>query len=628
MINTYIYGSPHGFNFFEGVASLNDYFKGFYISSRRGRRLMVNRKSDGTTIYSFLCYGLMEVAGRPNAFFGCSIVTDDNKFTPELKELFEWFDYLFAKIIERGRFFKINDDEVLQYKIDRFSDASDETEWLKSNLPNFFTRQSDVKLLSYDSSFSQQNSGKVACMNIDSQTSKIIAEFKRMHWLALSPNFAMEEESEEVNIGDLREQLNDKNHKLLSMAVTPTIDMLPALRAIKDECYDALNTLRKYATTTIDETEKMTCSELIGKYKELENTLNVLITKLNTLKNEGKKTGNTSNGIINGHINTNDNRNTNGTTNGNQKPDTRGNSEPIKRDRLNNISPKAIAGFTIFIIVLVIAAIFALKGGNSESKESSDAGQDQVTVEEVKFNQQTFDNYLTDGRVNEATQYVVDFGCKAQYANAIREAIFTIFYDLLDATDSSQLKFETTKFIKDFGQAISGVGIDSNELQKICDNYCRLVELAKKTSLTDAERNEALKLVESLPEAYRLSWSERINSIPNPNTGNNGRIEGLKVTIINSSEAFGEGVLYSKNTYDSSQTLEFKAGTYITFQYPKIVNNKPLKKRCNTTGTGRDGEYSIKLDKTSITDNTGQFIFSLNNKQITITIDTNGFTKM
>ena len=66
MISTYIYGSPHGFNFYERVASLNDYFKSFYISTRKGRRLMVNRKDDGTTVYSFLCYGLMEKEGRPS----------------------------------------------------------------------------------------------------------------------------------------------------------------------------------------------------------------------------------------------------------------------------------------------------------------------------------------------------------------------------------------------------------------------------------------------------------------------------------------------------------------------------------------------------------------------------------
>ena len=50
MIKTYIYGVPNGFDFYEKDAGLNDYFKGFYISSRRGRRLMVNRRNNGVTI--------------------------------------------------------------------------------------------------------------------------------------------------------------------------------------------------------------------------------------------------------------------------------------------------------------------------------------------------------------------------------------------------------------------------------------------------------------------------------------------------------------------------------------------------------------------------------------------------
>ena len=51
MIKTFIYGDPHGFDFYEKDVYLNDYFKGFYISSRRGRRLVVNRRENGETIF-------------------------------------------------------------------------------------------------------------------------------------------------------------------------------------------------------------------------------------------------------------------------------------------------------------------------------------------------------------------------------------------------------------------------------------------------------------------------------------------------------------------------------------------------------------------------------------------------
>ena len=60
MFNTYIYGTPLGFDFFEDISSLKDYFKGLYISTRKGRRLMVNRRDNGETFYNYLRYGLAE----------------------------------------------------------------------------------------------------------------------------------------------------------------------------------------------------------------------------------------------------------------------------------------------------------------------------------------------------------------------------------------------------------------------------------------------------------------------------------------------------------------------------------------------------------------------------------------
>ena len=51
-MRTYIYGVPQGFDFYEKDVQFTDYFKSFYISSRRGRRFLINRKENGETIYN------------------------------------------------------------------------------------------------------------------------------------------------------------------------------------------------------------------------------------------------------------------------------------------------------------------------------------------------------------------------------------------------------------------------------------------------------------------------------------------------------------------------------------------------------------------------------------------------
>lgn len=284
MMTTYVYGSPHGFNFYEGDAALDYYFKAFYISSRHGRRLMVNRRDDGTTIYSFLCYGLVENTKRPNAFFGMSIVSDGGEYSSDLKELFEWFDYLFGKLVERSSVFRVLDDGKLQYRIDTFKDAENDIEWLKGNLPNIFTKASGVVTLPYDRSYSWGNIDRIICCNIDTAPDRIVADFKRSQWVAVSPDFAPEEEREEINFAGLEDRLNRYNQSLLTVAVNPSAASLSQLSAAEADCNGTLMMLRKYLKATIDDEELQQCREVYDKYSRLYDNIAALIGRIETDK--------------------------------------------------------------------------------------------------------------------------------------------------------------------------------------------------------------------------------------------------------------------------------------------------------------------------------------------------------
>lgn len=283
-MTTYVYGSPHGFNFYEGDAALDYYFKAFYISSRQGRRLMVNRRDDGTTIYSFLCYGLVESTKRPNAFFGMSVESDGAEYSPDFKDLYEWFDYLFGKLVERGGVFRVLDDGKLQYRIDKFKDAEEDIEWLKGNLPNIFTKSSGVVMLPYDRSYAWGNTGHVICCNIDTPPDRIAADFKRSQWVAVSPDFAPEEEREEINFSELEDRLNRYNQSLLTVAVNPSAASLSQLSAAEADCNDTLMMLRKYLKATIDDEELQQCREVYDKYSRLYDNIAALIGRMETDK--------------------------------------------------------------------------------------------------------------------------------------------------------------------------------------------------------------------------------------------------------------------------------------------------------------------------------------------------------
>lgn len=279
-METFVYGTPYGFNFYEDLASMDNYFKGFYISSRKGKRLTVNRREDGITIYSYLCYDLLDVKKRRNAFFGCSVVLDRGQFCPDFKVLFDWFDYLFGKIVERGKVFRINGDGQQQYLIYKFKDAEAEMEWLKTNMPNIF-KSKDVSMLTYDGSFTQQNAGKVLCCNIDTPTVQLVDDFRRYNWLSVSTEFAPEPVIE-ISFTDLETRINDYNQQMVGMAINPTPDTLPALKAIETDCHKLISDLDLYSRKIKDESELKNFHESRKKYSDLLVNVRTLISRIET----------------------------------------------------------------------------------------------------------------------------------------------------------------------------------------------------------------------------------------------------------------------------------------------------------------------------------------------------------
>ena len=227
MIKTFIYGVPRGFDFYEKDAELNDYFKGFYISSRRGRRLMINRRENGDTIYSYLRYGLKEVDRQPlHSFFGMSLVVDNYQFCPNFKVLLEWFDYLFNKLVNEHSLIKKNEDGILHYVVHKFDENSADVEWLKSNLPNILTQAGQTEIANYDNSFIDGKAGQVVSFNNPVGENRLLETFRKYRWLSISSEIVERQDITsgdpieiELNFEELNGKLNEFNQQLLPIAV-------------------------------------------------------------------------------------------------------------------------------------------------------------------------------------------------------------------------------------------------------------------------------------------------------------------------------------------------------------------------------------------------------------------------
>lgn len=290
MTKTFIYGVPHGFDFYEKDAELNDYFKGFYISSRRGRRLMINRRENGDTIYSYLRYGLKEVDRQPlHSFFGMSLVVDNYQFCPNFKVLLEWFDYLFNKLVNEHSLIKKNEDGILHYVVHKFDENSADVEWLKSNLPNILTQAGQTEIANYDNSFADGKAGQVVSFNNPVGENRLLETFRKYRWLSISSEIVERQDITsgepmeiELNFEELNGKLNEFNQQLLPIAVDISKGSYADLKRMADEVQEISTSLVKYLPTIDDPEEKEKFGGLDSKFDSLKGSIGTLLSKFTT----------------------------------------------------------------------------------------------------------------------------------------------------------------------------------------------------------------------------------------------------------------------------------------------------------------------------------------------------------
>lgn len=283
MIKAYIYGTPKGFDAYGSDKSFEGYLKGFYITSRQGKRLMVNRRANGETIYSYLHYGLMEYsdigkdkAGRINSFFGMSLHRSDGIYTPDLKRVFAWFDYWFDKILKDGTILKKVSSGYIQYQVSKFANANT-IEYLHSNLPNIFSEKSGTLMIDYDDSFIDGKSGQIAKLNDEEDDDVILSTFKHYQWVALSSIFEKKDPGEgtdvELDFNELDDRLDEYNKKLLSIAINLnaiSIDELCKINDAVQENYSSITSYLKTISNGNDNTEEYNkFSSLAKDYAEV-----------------------------------------------------------------------------------------------------------------------------------------------------------------------------------------------------------------------------------------------------------------------------------------------------------------------------------------------------------------------
>ncbi len=554
MFNTYIYGTPLGFDFYEDVASLKEYFKGFYISSRKGRRLMVNRRDDGETFYNYLRYGLAEKEGRPNSFFGMSISMDNNEYAHDFKEIFDWFDYLFDKLVDRGSLFFVNAGNVIQYKIAKFKDNAEEIQWLKNNIPNLFTKAQGVKLLEYDSTFTTSSSGQIRCFNDETSTTKVLEAFKKCRWIALSPNFKPEEEPIEIDPFDIESQLNKFTQQLVPIAISPKQENLSTLHLIENNCLDTIELIQKYLLAEHDEIEQRSCVLLIEKAKEIVNNAKTIANKIDvsglTLEPFGHKPQLRKCKRCGRELPLSNYGSTNSlfckdceTVIHRPKLETRkctkcGSIKNITefpegsqicyecksfRGILDYFDAKVIAVLTVLVLIVGVSLYLILKDGKSKESSEMETEVSEIIESEVSTeNDNTvdvsrFNTYLNQNAFLEAYGELDGKDNSRYYLTILKSSVESYLWKLIDNPNHQGSEVKIQEFFITNRRLIKGLGLDESIWTQYANVYDKLMTLVTKSSLNQKQRKEANQLIASLPDnpaSIKKSFKNRINNMP------------------------------------------------------------------------------------------------------------------
>lgn len=566
MITTYIYGVPYGFDFYRREDSWNDYFKSYYISSRKGRRLMVNRRSDGLTVYSFLCYQLTEENGRRGTgFFGCSVVLDWHEYSPDFKDLFEWFDYLFNKLVERGGVLYHNKEGNLQYKIRKFNENPDEIEWLRSNLPNIFTKDSGISFLPYDSTYSSRTSGRVVCCNIETPADRLVEEYKKSSWIAISPSFSPMEEVEELSLLDLEVKLNEYNRNILDMAVNPSPEYIPVLTDIENECGDVINRLRKYHNSISDGEEKGKCVKLGESYIKLSDNILTLIGKVRrTLPPVGERQASWNNDNVDPTYDNDSHREDRGVGSGLPEKVSEG-EKTLWTKVLGQFNPSLSAAIIIGALLGIIGVIVSVK---SCGRIAERAEKGETVVEDV-FRKETFYAYLDSMEFGVAFEYVRKYqGSDHQYLfrrikGKIDSALNKIYSGMTPVEDCQQ-------FIEKHGPVLRDLGYNPKDIVDQANEH--------KTHLANSEPPQG-------QSATAVAQSEPEKKVP-------------QITVENKDKSDRNSL--SVETVTNSKELEFDSGTYVYIKVSPSLKIQVPDKSGNEIDRLKDGSVKLKLNKTVV----------------------------
>ncbi|MEP7197109.1 MAG: hypothetical protein ABI851_11375 [Saprospiraceae bacterium] len=190
-----IFGAPHIFDLYQGNEAEIGYFQNFYNGGKENVKLTIHRMMSGKVSYSYLRYNFISSSGRPNSFFGMSVLFD-KEYCKDFKKIFELFNVIYKDIILQNGILltelKDNPTAQAKYYVQTFAEADGEVKNIENNIINNLKNYFNDDILPIDHSFLESNS--MVNLNDQLDNSRYVNALRNFTWVHISPEYSKNED--------------------------------------------------------------------------------------------------------------------------------------------------------------------------------------------------------------------------------------------------------------------------------------------------------------------------------------------------------------------------------------------------------------------------------------------------
>lgn len=522
MTRTYVFGNPSGWTLYGGDASEHDYYRSFYVIARHGSRLMVNRREDGSVVYTYVHYDLIEGSDRMGAaHFGMSIVLENGQYTDDFNTVYRFLDALFHKSLERAdSLLKKSDDGKLRYNVTKLDDCRECIEWIKSMMPKIFDK-TGLKSINSDSSFAEGQAGRIVMFETESNDAEILDAFRQCNWVAISSDYHKpstqnpdtDSIKEEINLFDIQHQHSTITKTLLDISTGVTDYDIKIIEKIDRRINETRLTLINYINTNPEESDSV--KSLQKQYSDLLVSLDAVKSKINrtpSITTSDHKTV---------HVDNHDNDTSENLSTGDNKDKKADN--PLITDEIRNLIhknfSKICAVLTIIAIIVGISLCLVffrnspsidLGDNNSQQEEPTEEVQDSTTsIEDVK-------NLLAEKKFEETYNLIAETNSPDSLLmmDVLKDSIEDHLWTLVDVQDGN---IEIASFFADNKNLMEKTGFTSEkrngaiEWSSRAQLHSKLTTILASNNLTKNQLNEGLAIIKTLGDRY-ANLAQTLNS--------------------------------------------------------------------------------------------------------------------